>query len=621
MNKNKLIALIILCCFVWSFCITRCGANNIQAVDENVWQNPVLEQEQYDVIVMGTEPEGIAAAVSAARNGMKTLLLGEDKALGGLMTIGQLNFIDMCESRDGTILTQGFFKEFYDAVGGSAFDITEARNFFLDVVTAEPLLTLRTENDFKAPIMDDDAIIGIITDECGVERSYYGSRIIDATVDADVAAASGVPYTYAGEDIGERDRQMGVTLVFELSGVNWNKVWLHLNWQRFKAEVFKQGSTDMGATDKTAWGYTSEGYAYEPHNDMMRLRGFNIARQNNGNVLINALIIFGVDPLSEESKAEGIVRAQAEMEYLVPYIQKNFKGFEKAHFAGTAEQLYVRESRHIIGEYQLTIDDVLENRDQWDKIAVGAYPVDVQPTAAQTYGTVIGSPDKYAVPFRSLVPLQIENLLVIGRSASYTSLAAGSARVIPLGMAEGDAAGVACAYSLHHNISFRDITVDPKAIADIQVALKMQGAYLPDFEVVDDIMNHWAYPGVKVLRSLGILDGGYSNDYKLDEPISRWRYQNMVNNVLTKAGVDQDYIEVNDNPPNRQIIGTTARAVAASEGMKYANDYQVYIEALAVRGILTDDLKAYFANGEKNPNAAEVVQLMANTYQYLMQNM
>jgi hypothetical protein len=95
----------------------------------------------------------------------------------------------------------------------------------------------------------------------------------------------------------------------------------------------------------------------------------------------------------------------------------------------------------------------------------------------------------------------------------------------------------------------------------------------------------------------------------------------MVNNVLKKAGVDQDYIEVNDNPPNRQIIGTTARAIAASEGMKYANDYQVYIEALAVRGILTDDLKAYFANGEKNPNAAEVVQLMANTYQYLMQNM
>lgn len=614
--KKKLVCLVLIC-FSVTGVLTGCGNSNVEAAKEQIWHNPEYVNESYDVIVMGTEPEGIAAAVSAARNGMKTLLLGEDTALGGLMTIGELNFIDMCESRDGTVLTQGFFQEFYDAVGGSAFDIIEARNFFLNVVTAEPLLTLRTENVFTAPIMENDTIVGIRTSENGMEQTYYGTRIIDATVDADVAAAAGVPYTYAGEDIGEKDRQMGVTLVFELSGVNWNKVWMHLNWQRFKAEVFKQGSTDMGATDKTAWGYTSEGYAYEPQDGMMRLRGFNIARQNNGNVLINALIIFGVDPLDDSSKAEGIARAQAEMEYLIPYIREHFTGFEKAQLAGTAEQLYVRESRHIIGEYQLTIDDVLENRDQWDKIAIGAYPVDVQPTATQTYGTVIGSPDKYAVPFRSLVPLNVDNLLVVGRSASYTSLAAGSARVIPLGMAEGEAAGVACAYSINHNTGFRDMTTDKEAITDIQQTLKAQGAYLVDFEVVDEIMTHWAYPGVKVLRSLGILDGGYSNDYKLDEPISRWRYQNMVNNVLKKAGVVQDYIEVNDNPPNRQIIGTTARAIAASEGVKYANDYQVYLQALEERGILTDALKPYFADGEKNPNVAEVVQLMANVYAYL----
>ncbi|MBQ3119818.1 MAG: FAD-dependent oxidoreductase, partial [Peptococcaceae bacterium] len=259
-NKKRTIALVILVCFTLSCFVTGCQAEHKQIAEEEIWKNPVYVPEPYDVIVMGTEPEGIAAAVSAARNGMKTLLLGEDKALGGLMTIGELNFIDMCESRDGTVLTQGFFQEFYDAVGGSAFDIVEARNFFLDVVTAEPLLTLRTENDFVEPIMDGNTIVGIVTDEHGVERSYYGARIIDATVDADVAASSGVPYTYAGEDIGEKDRQMGVTLVFELSGVNWNKVWRHLNWQRFKAEVFKQGSADMGATDKTAWGYTAEGY-------------------------------------------------------------------------------------------------------------------------------------------------------------------------------------------------------------------------------------------------------------------------------------------------------------------------------------------------------------------------
>lgn len=613
--KKRVIALVLLCCFL----LTACGGTGT-VVEEVIWHNETFNEDAYDVIVVGTEPEGIAAAVSAARNGMKTLLLGEDEALGGLMTIGELNFIDMCESRDSTLLTQGFFKEFYDAVGGSAFDITEARNFFLSVVTAEPLLTLRTQNQFVEPIMNGNTIVGVRMDENGVERVYYGSRLIDATVDADVAAAAGVPYTYAGEDIGEKDRQMGVTLVFELSGVNWTKVSLHLNWQRFKAEVLKQGAADMGATKKTAWGYTEEGYAYEPHDSMMRLRGFNIARQNNGNVLINALIIFGVDPLSDESKAEGIARAQAEMEYLIPYIQENFTGFENAELVATAEQLYVRESRHIIGEYQLTIDDVLENRDQWDKIAIGAYPVDVQPTATQTYGTVIGSPDRYAIPFRCLVPKIVDNLLVVGRSASYKSLAAGSARVIPIGMAEGEAAGVAAAYSVNNQTDFRTMSQDKNAISRVQDTLKKQGAYLDDFTVHEDFMDHWAYPGVKVLRSLGILDGGYSNDYKLDEPISRWRYQNMINNVLKKAGITQDYIEVNDNPPNRQIIGTTARAIAAAEGMKYENDYEVYMKALEERGIMTEELKGYFSDGEKNPNVAEVVQLMANTYQYLQQS-
>lgn len=615
---KKIIAVILLCCFTITG-LAGCG-NEVEAVSEIIWENDVYNAEElYDVIVVGTEPEGVSAAVSAARNGMKTLLLGEDKALGGLMTIGELNFIDMCESRDGTLLTRGFFKEFYEAVDGSAFDIIEARNFFLETATAEKLLTLRTENEFVAPIMDGNTIIGVTMNENGVLQDYYGMRIIDATVDADVAAATGVPYTYAGEDIGEKDRQMGVTLVFELSGVNWTKVSMHLNWQRFKAEFLKQGNTDMGATKKTAWGYTEEGYAYEPQDEMMRLRGFNIARQNNGNVLINALIIFGVNPLSDESKAEGIARGQAEMEYLIPYIRENFAGFENAALVSTAEQLYVRESRHTIGEYQLTIDDVLENRDQWDKIAIGAYPVDVQPTATQTYGTVIGSPDRYAVPFRCLVPKNIDGMLVVGRSASYTSLAAGSARVIPLGMAEGEAAGVAAAYSINNQMDFRTMSQNKEAVASVQNTLKAQGAYLDDFSVRDEIMDHWAYPGVKVLRSLGILDGGYNNDYKLDEPVSRWRYQNMVNNVLKKSGVEQDYIEVNDNPPNRQIIGTTARAIAQAEGVKYENDYNVYLQALEQRGILTENLQPYFTDSEKQPDVAEVVQLMANMYVYLNQ--
>ena len=465
--------------------------------------------------------------------------------------------------------------------------------------------TLKLNTEFVKPVMDGDAIVGVVVEENGEQATYTASRVIDATVDADVAAAAGAPYTIAGEDIGEKERHMGVTLVFELSGVNWDKVVDYLE---------NDDNAGTGATEKTAWGYTREGYAYEPKDDLMRLRGFNVARQDNGNVLVNALIIFGVDAMSEESKAEGIARARKELEYIVPYVRENFIGFENVELEGTASQLYIRESRHIIGEYQLTIDDVLENRDQWDKIAIVAYPADIQPTAGQTYGTVIGSPDRYAIPFRSIVPLDVENMLVIGRSASYTSLAAGSARVIPVGMAEGEAAGVASAYSLNNAISFRDMSADEAAIADIQKTLKKQGAYLDDFTVHEAFMDHWAYPGVKVIRSLGLLDGGYSNDYRLEEPMGKWRLQNMINNSLKKTGSEFALVEdIADPVTNGNMISVAARLADVN-----ADTYEAQLDGLQETGTVTDEIRNHLGAENETPMAAEAIMIVANLYQYYL---
>ena len=598
MKKIKWLSVILL------LAVAMCGFAGC-GDDSNVAEHPVEDGMDYDVIVVGGDPEGVCAAVSSARNGLKTLLIEDDEALGGLMTLGKLNFIDICESRDGSILTQGLFMEFYDAVGGTAFDVETAKQFFYDWVVNEENATLKLNTEFVKPVMDGNTIVGVVVEENGEQATYTASRIIDATVDADVAAAAGVPYTIAGEDIGEKERHMGVTLVFELSGVNWDKVVNYLE---------NDDNEGTGATEKTAWGYTREGYAYESKDELMRLRGFNVARQDNGNVLVNALIIFGVDAMSEDSKAQGIARAQKELEYIVPYVREHFIGFEDVQLAGTASQLYIRESRHIIGEYQLTIDDVLENRDQWDKIAIVAYPADIQPTAGQTYGTVIGSPDRYAIPFRSIVPLEVENMLVIGRSASYTSLAAGSARVIPVGMAEGEAAGVASAYSLNNAISFRDMSADEAAIADVQKTLKKQGAYLDDFEVHEAFMDHWAYPGVKVIRSLGLLDGGYSNDYRLDEPMGKWRLQNMINNSLKKTGSDFALVEdITDPVTNGNMI-----AVAARLADVHADTYEAQLNGLQEKGIVTEEILNHLGAETETPLAAEAIIIVANLYQYYL---
>jgi len=607
-------------------------------VKEVVWTNEALVSADYDVIVVGAEPEGIAAAVSAARNGAKTLLLESSQTLGGLMTLGKLNFLDMCIGRDGTLLTRGFFSEFYDAVGGSAFDITDAKNYFLKVVTEEPLITLRTQSGFSAPVMDGDRITGVMMLENGREVVYTGKRIIDATADGDVAAMAGAPYTYGGEDIGEIGRKMGVTLIFELEGVNWWGVFFHLNAVRLRNRI-NGNQISVGASNRVAWGYEQEGYAYVPADPTIRLRGFNIARQRGGTVLINAMVIYDVDPLDGDSYTDAVRRANAELEHLLPYIRGSFAGFRKARLVSTASRLYVRESRHFIGEYQLSIDDVLENRDQWDKIAIGSYPADVQPSNLQPYGNVIGNPDRYAVPFRSLVPQNVENLLIVGRSASFTSQAASSARVLPLGMVCGQAAGTAAAQSIRENMSFREMSGDLVAIAALQATLVAQNAYLEDFEISEPIMSHWAYEGLAALRRLGLLEGGYNNDYRLEDAIDSWRFQYMLKVILRNAGYSLEDVPIDDPPTNAAIAdivasvclgvrelplsspgsGQTGGAPADTPLMILQPDIFISgrshgenLELLSEMGVLGPSLAEFFRDGGAVPHRAETIMLLYN---------
>lgn len=617
--KRKALALLLACAMVLP--LVACGQKTpVESSGAPTIQNEKKVAKSYDVVVVGGEPEGIAAAVSAARNGQKTLLLCASPDLGGLYTDGELNFIDVPETRDGKVLVAGIYKEFFDAVGGSAFDIDRAKQVFYEMVQKEKNLTLRVNAPFVAPLMEGTTIRGVRVHEGDKDVEYTGKVLIDATADADVTAAAGAPYTYAGEDIGEKDRQMGVTLVFGLKGLDWGKITRHLNTARAKGEV-TGGATDMGAKDKTAWGYTREGYDYVPRDEAMRLRGFNMSRQDDGTVLFNALIIFDVDPLDPESRAEGIRRGQEELKHIVPYMREHCVGFEKAELANTAKALYVRESRHIECEEMLTIDQVMENRAPADAICISNYPVDVQPTKTQRYGTVIGFPDQYGIALGSLVPKKIDGLFVVGRSAGFRSLAAGSARIVPTGMGCAQAAGVAAALANEKDLTPRALLKEKNLIQKIRKTLTKQGATLEHTATPEAVMKHWTYPGVKVIRSLGFLDGGYKNDYRLDEPISQGRYQNMVNYTLKKAGFPQNPpIAVNDPVPARQVIATLARVVGSRQGVTYANDPAVYKDVLRKEGILTAELEPYFEDGERTPQAAECVMLTANLYHWLMKD-
>lgn len=377
---------------------------------------------------------------------------------------------------------------------------------------------------------ENKALKGIGYTKSGERKTVYGKRVIDATQDADIAAMAGVPFSMGMEDLNVGGDYQVVTLVFELDNIDWSVLRKYLH---------QDPTPHTGADHVAAWGFLKEMQGYEAQNPNIRFRGLNIGKQKGNKVLINAMHIFGVNPLDPESKQKAITEGKAEIPFVLEHIRETIPGFENAVFEKAFEELYVRESRHIYGEYRVSVNDVLENRDFEDKIALGSYPIDIQATSMSNAGYVLGKPRIYSIPFSALVPLEAESLLVVGRGASYDSLAHGSSRGIPVGMTTGQAAGVASAYSINNDLSFREISRNKQAIKQIQETLIKQGAYLTDFEIPNPDSDHWAYEGVNFMRSKGLVTGGYENEYALSHQVNGKQLQNLLNNALTRSNLER----------------------------------------------------------------------------------
>lgn len=459
----------------------------------------------YDLVVAGSDPEGIAAALSAARNGASVLLVDWRSEVGGLLTRGWLCTLDMNYDPAGNLLTRGIFQEFFQQLEGVSFDVGTARTVLERMLSAEKNVTLLLGQRLDRVLRKKDRVAAVLLEN---GEWIAAARFIDATQDADLAAMAGAGFTLGMEDLGSKRRQ-AVTLVLEVGGVDWDEL---------TSALANDPGGYSGAYGTSAWGFLEEMRDYRSFDPQIRSRGLNISLQNSGNVLINAMHIFGVDALDPESREEAMERGQKEAEFLVRYMRQKLPGFKEAFLAGTAPELYVRETRHLKGLYRLTIDDILEHRDFWDKIALGSYPVDVQATAMDDWGAVVGNPAMYSIPLRCLVPGELTNLLVVGRGASYDSLAHGSARVVPVGMAAGEAAGVAAALSLEKGVNFHELCEDKSLVASLQERLKEQGAYLQDFEFPHALEGHPLYPVIRELRFYGLVTGRYDNDYRLEEP-------------------------------------------------------------------------------------------------------
>lgn len=487
----------------------------------------------YDIIVYGADPEGIAAAVSAARNGASTLLIEPHSRLGGLFTLGEMNILDLSKDIHGVYTSAGIFREWHQMVGGGqVFEIHDAEQAFRQLIQREPNITLLLNSKIIKAIKQGDMLESVVVRHAGRDETFQAKRFIDATPDADLSVMSGVPYFLGQADMGTPGRFMAVTMMMHFSHVNWDGI-------RHTAKSHKFGRAIVRST--YAYGFSGILRSYHPQQANTMVRGLNIARMKDQSVYINALQLFGVNGLDDHSKAEAIIRGERETQSFLKFLRKQFPGFEHVQIAGYPQELYIRETRHIRSLYQLPITDLWKNKDQWDSIGIASYAVDMQATAPGETGHVVVQPKQYAIPFRSLIPLKANNLLVVGRSSGFTSQAAGSARVVPTGMVCGEAAGAAAAMSITLSESFPSLSKNVNNVELLQRQLQKQGALLYHFRMNYPYERAWYLKAILTLLPYGVISTDYSDHLDFPKIMKAKTFEKLLAEVVLKYHPDTYY--------------------------------------------------------------------------------
>jgi hypothetical protein len=405
-----------------------------------------------DVLVCGGGCAGIAAALAAARRGAKTLLVERAGFAGGIITTVGLPFFDgIADIRTNRIVVRGIALELLSRSGVCAPEATSVKQHNPTVPNIEAFklladrLLLAESSRLKLlyhTIACDARVEGgriaevTLANKGGLTR-VRPKVVIDCTGDADVAQWAGAPTEKAAE-------LQPMTLHFRIG---------HVNRQ---PDLTKQCRLAL----EKAQARGELPMFYGP--GMM----FMFARDE---IYIHAVRVPGdaTDP-ADFTRAE--IQGRSDAWAMFEAWKRDVPGFENSYFISSGPFIGVRETRRIVGQYVLTENDITSNRRFDDAIATGCWYLDLHPnktTSGQANATPKVQPEPYDIPYRSLLPQAVDNLLVAGRCHSATQLAASSTRVTCTAMAMGEAAGAAAAIAVAGNHSLHEIV--PSALqGDLQ---------------------------------------------------------------------------------------------------------------------------------------------------------
>ena len=412
----------------------------------------------YDVAVVGSGPAGICAAVAAARQGKDVAIIERYGAVGGNLTIGTVGPL-MGSVAKGTMRDElgGMLRVAHNnmnATNGHVHDMQNAKRLLLEFLM-DAGVTLYIQTTVVDVIKDGAALTGLVVSRREGLGVIEAKQFIDATGDGDVAAFCGAPWEMGRTKDG---LTQPVTLMYLLTDVDDSRALccygeednVQFNGERFldfTARCCEQGILPQNCSSVRLYPTV-----------------------NPGERLVNTTQCNYINPLCTEDLVKAEVALRKQIDEITNFLRQYVPGYENCSVKFSADTMGVRESRRIMGGYVLSVEDLREGRRFEDVVVHKAnFTVDIHnPDGGGQAEGLAEVVHPYDIPYRCLVPQNVENLLVTGRCISATHEAMASFRIMSVCMALGEASGIAAAIAAEQGVTPREL--DVKLVQDALIA-------------------------------------------------------------------------------------------------------------------------------------------------------